>query len=124
MHLGCTFGFQNPNNALSDAEVYRQEVRLAERVEPLGFDSIWVAGHHFPDSALCPDTVHCRTYLAARASHGKLGWMAVILPWPGPLGVAEQVSLLDHLSNGRYILGFGRGLARVEYEGFRIDQNE
>jgi alkanesulfonate monooxygenase SsuD/methylene tetrahydromethanopterin reductase-like flavin-dependent oxidoreductase (luciferase family) len=32
--------------------------------------------------------------------------------------------LLDHVSNGRVILGLGRGLARIEYEGFRIDQNE
>ena len=32
--------------------------------------------------------------------------------------------MLDHLSNGRFILGLGRGLARIEYEGFRLDQNE
>jgi len=37
--------------------------------------------------------------------------------------VAEQISLLDHLSGRSVILGLGRGLARVEYEGFRIDQN-
>jgi alkanesulfonate monooxygenase SsuD/methylene tetrahydromethanopterin reductase-like flavin-dependent oxidoreductase (luciferase family) len=35
--------------------------------------------------------------------------------------VAEQVSLLDHLSDGRLILGIGRGLGRVEFEGFRLE---
>ena len=32
--------------------------------------------------------------------------------------------MLDHLSDGRMILGIGRGLGRVEFEGFRIDMGE
>src|SRR5262249_53056766 len=32
----------------------------------------------------------------------------------------EQITLLDNLSGGRVILGIGRGIARVEYEGFRV----
>ena len=46
-----------------------------------------------------------------------------MLPWHDPLRVAEQVALLDHVSGGRMILGIGRGLARIEYEGFRVDMN-
>ena len=38
--------------------------------------------------------------------------------------VAEQISMLDHLSGGRMILGLGRGLGNVEFEGFRLDQGE
>jgi alkanesulfonate monooxygenase SsuD/methylene tetrahydromethanopterin reductase-like flavin-dependent oxidoreductase (luciferase family) len=30
--------------------------------------------------------------------------------------------MLDHMSGGRAIIGFGRGLSRMEYEGMRIDQ--
>ena len=33
MHVGYGAAFQNPNNALSDTEVYRQELRLAEMAE-------------------------------------------------------------------------------------------
>jgi alkanesulfonate monooxygenase SsuD/methylene tetrahydromethanopterin reductase-like flavin-dependent oxidoreductase (luciferase family) len=124
MHVGYAVGFQNPNNARSDAEVYCQELRLAEMAEPLGFDSIWVAEHHFTDYTMCPDTLQFLAYMAGRTRHVKLGSMVVVLPWHDPIRVAEQVSLLDHVSNGRYILGLGRGLARVEYEGFRLDQNE
>ena len=43
MHVGYTPIFQNPDNQLSDVEVYREEVRLAELAEPLGFDSVWSA---------------------------------------------------------------------------------
>src|SRR6266436_7640116 len=124
MHIGYGAAFQNPNNALSDAEVYRQELRLAEMAEPLGFDSVWSVEHHFDDYTMVPDVLQFLSYMAGKTKHVKLGSMVVVLPWHDPIRVAEQVSLLDHLSNGRFILGLGRGLARIEYEGFRLDQNE
>ena len=124
MHVGYGAAFQNPNNALSDAEVYHHEVRLAELAEPLGFDSVWSIEHHFDDYTMCPDVLQFLSYMAGKTKHVKLGSMVVVLPWHDPVRVAEQVSLLDHLSNGRFILGLGRGLARIEYEGFRLDQNE
>ncbi len=124
MHVGYGAVLQNPNNALSDADVYRNELRLAEMAEPLGFDSIWCVEHHFDDYTMCPDVLQFLSYMAGRTSHVKLGSGVVVLPWHDPIRVAEQVSLLDHVSNGRVILGLGRGLARIEYEGFRLDQNE
>src|SRR5580692_6599356 len=124
MHVGYGAVFQNPNNALSDAEVYRNELRLAEMVEQLGFDSIWGVEHHFDDYTMCPDVLQFLSYMAGRTSHIKLGSGVVVLPWHDPIRVAEQVALLDHVSNGRVILGLGRGLARIEYDGFRLEQNE
>jgi len=124
MHVGYGAAFQNPNNALSDAEVYRNEIRLAEMAEPLGFDSVWSVEHHFDDYTMCPDVLQFLSYMAGKTKHVKLGSMVVVLPWHDPMRVAEQISMLDHVSNGRFILGLGRGLARIEYEGFRLDQNE
>ena len=124
MHVGYAPLFQNPGNALSDAEVYRQELRLAEMAEPLGFDSVWSVEHHFTDYTMCPDVLQFLSYMAGKTQRVKLGSMVVVLPWHDPVRVAEQIVMLDHLSGGRVILGLGRGLARVEYEGFRIDQNE
>ena len=124
MHVGYAPLFQNPGNALSDAEVYAQELRLAEMAEPLGFDSVWSVEHHFTDYTMCPDVLQFLSYMAGKTQRIKLGSMVVVLPWHDPVRVAEQIVMLDHLSGGRVILGLGRGLARVEYEGFRIDQNE
>jgi alkanesulfonate monooxygenase SsuD/methylene tetrahydromethanopterin reductase-like flavin-dependent oxidoreductase (luciferase family) len=124
MHVGFGPVFQNPDNALPDAEVYRQELRLTEMAEPLGFDSIWSVEHHFTDYTMCPDVIQFLTYIAGKTQWVKLGSMVVVLPWHDPVRIAEQIVLLDHLSGGRVILGLGRGLARVEYEGFRIDQND
>ena len=40
MHVGVASIFQNPENRASDGDVYRNELRLANLAEPLGFDSI------------------------------------------------------------------------------------
>jgi len=124
MHVGYAPIFQNPGNALPDAEVYRHELRLAEMAEPLGFDSVWSVEHHFTDYTMCPDVLQFLSYMAGKTRRARLGSMVVVLPWHDPVRVVEQITLLDHLSGGRVILGLGRGLARVEYEGFRADQNE
>ena len=47
-----------------------------------------------------------------------MGTAAVILPWHDPLWVAEQVAILDFLSDGRLRFGMGRGLARRWLKGF------
>ena len=124
MHVGYGAVFQNPNNQMSDRDVWKNEIRLAEMAEPLGFDSVWGVEHHFDDYTMCPDVVQFLTYMAGRTKTAKLGSMVVVLPWHDPIRVAEQISMLDHVSNGRMIFGMGRGLARIEYDGFRIPQDE
>lgn len=124
MHVGTAVIFQNPEDERSDREVYQSDLRLAELAEPLGFDSIWGVEHHFTDYTMCPDVLQFLTWCAARTKSIGIGSMVVVLPWHNPIRVAEQVSVLDHLSNGRLILGLGRGLGRVEFEGMGVDQNE
>src|SRR5439155_755064 len=104
--------FQNPYDRRPDHEVYSNELRLTDLAEPLGFDSVWGVEHHFTDYTMCPDVLQFLTYVAGRTRRVQLGSMVVVLPWHDPLRVAEQVSVLDHMSGGRFILGIGRGLGR------------
>jgi alkanesulfonate monooxygenase SsuD/methylene tetrahydromethanopterin reductase-like flavin-dependent oxidoreductase (luciferase family) len=124
MHVGMTTFFQNIGHANSDAAVYRHEMAMADLAEPLGFDSIWGAEHHFDDYTMCPNVAQFLTYMAARTSRVKLGSMVMVLPWHDPVRLAEEVSVLDNLSGGRVILGIGRGLGRVEFRGFRAPMGE
>ncbi len=124
MHVGMTTFFQNIGHAISDREVYRHEMAMADLAEPLGFDSIWGAEHHFDDYTMCPNVAQFLTYMAARTTRVKLGSMVMVLPWHDPVRLAEEVSVLDNLSGGRVILGIGRGLGRVEFRGFRAPMGE
>jgi len=109
---------------VSDAQVWDEELRLARLAVELGFDVLWSVEHHFNDYSFCPDNLQLMSYLAAACPDVDLGTAAVILPWHDPLRVAEQVSVLDHLSHGRLRLGIGRGLARREFAAFRGTMDE
>jgi alkanesulfonate monooxygenase SsuD/methylene tetrahydromethanopterin reductase-like flavin-dependent oxidoreductase (luciferase family) len=124
MHVGMTTFFQNLGRPISDAEVYRHEMSMADLAEPLGFDSVWGAEHHFDDYTMCPNVAQFLTYMAGRTRRVKLGSMVMVLPWHDPVRLAEEVCVLDHLSGGRVILGIGRGLGRIEFKGFRIPMGE
>ena len=124
MQVGLAAIFQNPEDHVTDGEVYRNELRMADLAEPLGFDSVWGVEHHFTDYTMCPDVLQFLTYMAGRTKKIKLGSMVVVLPWHDPIRVAEQISMLDHISEGRFILGMGRGAGRVEFEGFRVPMGE
>lgn len=124
MKVGILQIFQNYLGRGDDPEVVRSEMRLGLLAEELGFDRVWAVEHHFTDYAACPDNVAYLSWLAGRTERIGLGTGAVIVPWNDPLRVAEKVTLLDHLSGGRAVLGLGRGLSRIEYGHFGIDMSE
>jgi alkanesulfonate monooxygenase SsuD/methylene tetrahydromethanopterin reductase-like flavin-dependent oxidoreductase (luciferase family) len=111
-------------DSISDAQVWDEEIRLARLADELGFDVLWSVEHHFYDYSFCPDNLQLMSYLAGVTSHADLGTAAVILPWHDPLRVAEQVAILDHVSNGRFRFGIGRGLSRREFAAFRGTMDE
>jgi alkanesulfonate monooxygenase SsuD/methylene tetrahydromethanopterin reductase-like flavin-dependent oxidoreductase (luciferase family) len=123
MDVGMAVIFQATDPKRSDHDVYKAELKLGDLAEPLGFDSIWGVEHHFTDYTMCPDVLQYLSYYAGRTKHVKLGSMVVVLPWHDPMRVAEQIAVLDHQSDGRFIFGMGRGLGRVEFDGFGVDQN-
>jgi len=124
MHVGMASVFQNPHKGTTDREVYRHELRLADLAEPLGFQSIWGVEHHFTDYTMCPDVLQFLTYMAGRTERAQLGSMVVVLPWHDPMRAAEEIAMLDNISDGRLILGLGRGAAKMEFDGFRLSMDE
>jgi alkanesulfonate monooxygenase SsuD/methylene tetrahydromethanopterin reductase-like flavin-dependent oxidoreductase (luciferase family) len=117
----ASFAYEN----VSDAQLYEEEIALAVAADDLDYDHVWAVEHHFEDYSLCPDNFVYLAHLAARTKRIKLATGAVILPWNlQPLRVAEKMALLDQLSNGRAILGVGRGLARREFDQMGISMGE
>lgn len=124
MHVGLTLSFQNLIPGQTDADVYRHELALAAGAERAGFESVWTPEHHFTDYMMTPNVQQFLSWVAAQTNTIKLGTMVTVLPWHDPVRVAESFVLLDHLSQGRAIAGIGRGLGRVEFDGFRVDMNQ
>jgi alkanesulfonate monooxygenase SsuD/methylene tetrahydromethanopterin reductase-like flavin-dependent oxidoreductase (luciferase family) len=123
MHVGMATGFAN-HSKIDDARFVREEMAQILLGEELGFDSIWITEHHFSDYSVSPNPLMYLAYLAGKTKRMRLGTQVIVVPWHDPVRLAEHIAVLDHVSGGRAILGFGRGLARIEYEGFRIDQGQ
>ncbi len=108
----------------SDQELYQDELKLIDLAEPLGMDSIWSLEHHFTGYNMVPNPTQMLSYFAARTKRVQLGTAVIVLPWHNPVRVAEDIALLDVLSGGRTIFGFGRGTATVEFERLDSPQEE
>jgi alkanesulfonate monooxygenase SsuD/methylene tetrahydromethanopterin reductase-like flavin-dependent oxidoreductase (luciferase family) len=124
MHVGYASLFQNLTGALTDREVWRNELARADAAERLGFGSIWCTEHHFDGYTMSPNVLQFLTWVAARSERIRLGSAVVVLPWHDPVRVAEDLCVLDHMSGGRLVLGIGRGLGRIEFDGFRLEMGE
>lgn len=120
MKVGVHLGYQNLHG-IPDQEFFRRETQIAIEAEAMGFDFAAMVEHHFTDYAACPDPLQALSYVAAKTKTIKLMPAAVILPWNDPLRVVEKVSMLDSLSEGRAVLGMGRGAARREFKSFNRD---
>ncbi|MBM4229089.1 MAG: LLM class flavin-dependent oxidoreductase [Gammaproteobacteria bacterium] len=124
MEVGLQFIFQNTHDdGISDAEMMRRETEVALLAEEVGMDFCLLPEHHFnPGYSIMPDNMQWLSYLAGKTSRIKLGTGAIILPWHlNPTRVAEKISMLQVILGDRFILGFGRGLAREEYKAFGVD---
>src|SRR5712664_2590695 len=108
----------------SDASVMSEHLALGDLAEPLGFDSLFALEHHFTGYAMSPAPPQLLSYYAGRTKRITLGTAVIVLPGHDPIRVAEQIALLDVMSGGRCLFGFGRGAASVEYAGFRIPMEE
>src|SRR5262250_579461 len=107
-----------------DVAVVSDHLAMGDLAEPLGFDSLFALEHHFTGYAMSPAPLQLLAYYAGRTKRITFGTAVIVLPWHDPIRVAEEIALLDILSGGRCLFGFGRGAASVEYAGMRIPMEE
>ena len=92
--------------------------------EELGFHSAWFAEHHFSRYGLGSSSLLILGQIAARTQTIRLGTAILVPPLHQPIRLAEDTATLDLLSGGRLEVGFGRGSAGYEYNGYNVDQTE
>jgi alkanesulfonate monooxygenase SsuD/methylene tetrahydromethanopterin reductase-like flavin-dependent oxidoreductase (luciferase family) len=110
------------HGTLPPRQLYRDYVELFVAAEELGFDSAWVAQHHFDAaSGRLPSPFTFLAAVAERTRHIHLGTAVVTLPLEDPVRVAEDAAVLDALSGGRVELGVGSGADPAVFTAFGKD---
>jgi putative FMN-dependent luciferase-like monooxygenase len=106
----------------SAADRYRLATEQIVHAEKHGFDSAWVAQHHFhEDEGGLPAPLVFLAHAAARTSTIRLGVGIVTLPLEDPVRVAEDAAVFDLLSEGRLELGVGTGGTPSSFAAFGRD---
>jgi alkanesulfonate monooxygenase SsuD/methylene tetrahydromethanopterin reductase-like flavin-dependent oxidoreductase (luciferase family) len=102
-------------------------LRVAQRADTLGLDSLWVTDHvivprdvfiAYREEMLDPLAV--LPWLAGVTERIALGTSVIILPYRSPLPVAKLLASVDVLSGGRLIFGAGVGWMEGEFAALGV----
>jgi len=107
-----------PNARLS--ETFETATALAQATDALGYDTLWLAEHHFQHEGYecIPNIPLLAVDLAHRTRRIKIGCAFNIVPTWHPLRLAEDYATADILTKGRVVFGVGRGYHSREVETF------
>ncbi len=103
--------------------VYSKSEAIAKALDENGFDTMWMAEHHFqPEGYECiPNLIMLNVHLAHLTKNLKFGCGFNIATMWHPLRLAEDFATADILTKGRVIFGVGRGYHTREVETFGSD---
>ena len=100
---------------------YLGAVELTRLTEAEGLDSSWVSEHHGAGDGYLPSLLPMLAAFATVTSRIELGTGVVLAPFHDPLRMAEDFAVVDQLSGGRTIAGFGIGWRDEEFRAFGIE---
>lgn len=105
------------------ADSFTNSLKLAQRVEELGYNRYWLAEHHNMDSVASSATVVLIGYIAGGTNTLRVGSGGIMLPNHAPLIVAEQFGTLASLYPGRIDLGLGRAPGTDQLTAMALRRN-
>jgi len=112
------FFTQVPSRADRPARrTYDELVESIVAAEEIGYDSVWIGQHHFsPEDGGVPSPLVVLAAAAARTKRIHLGTAVIALPFEHPIRLAEDLAVLDEISEGRVQVGLGG--ARGDLQAF------
>lgn len=124
MDFGVMNLFSVPRGVGTDAGIIHEHLEEVELADRLGFDTVWLAEHHFSHYGVAGSPLLMGAAIAERTERIKIGTAVLVLPFYNPLRLAEEIATLDVISHGRVVIGCGRGYQPIEFAGFGIDPDE
>src|SRR3974390_515361 len=93
---------------------------VAKLMDELGFDVLWTAEHHFQREGyeVFPNLIQLGLWLATQTERLKFGCAFNVLPMWHPIRLPEDYAIAGIVTDGRVIMGAGRGLHSREVESF------
>lgn len=99
---------------------WQRAFALAARADALGLHSLWLPEHHFDPGATSAPLAALSAF-AVRTKRVRLATTSLLLPLHHPLRLAAEIASLDALSNGRALIGLGRGFRASVFAAFGVE---
>jgi len=115
---------QNDHGPYQLAEQYENRLQLIELYDRAGFRTYHMSEHHSTPLNLTPSPSVFLSAVAQRTTRIRLGALVYVLPMHHPLRLAEEICMLDHLSDGRIEIGVGRGASPHELAYWGVDPDK
>jgi alkanesulfonate monooxygenase SsuD/methylene tetrahydromethanopterin reductase-like flavin-dependent oxidoreductase (luciferase family) len=119
--------YREAHGAQAEHDRIMDELAFIRAADRAGFKYTWASEHHFLTeySHLSANEAFL-AFAAAQTTniHIGSGIFNLTPPVNHPARIAEKVAMLDHLSEGRFEFGTGRGSSTTEQKGFGIDSQE
>lgn len=119
-HLSMDYKYKD----YGGARIYRDMIEQAVLADQLGFEAISVTEHHLLNLGMMPATLMAVVKLAAHTKNVKIITAVAVLPLHEMRSYAGEVILADIFTEGRMILGVGRGAYACEMDRFGIPMSE
>jgi alkanesulfonate monooxygenase SsuD/methylene tetrahydromethanopterin reductase-like flavin-dependent oxidoreductase (luciferase family) len=124
MKAGVLQFFSWPERRVPLETVYQRALQRIEIMDDAGYDAVWLAEHHFSAYSVCPSVHLMAMHVAGRTKNLRIGTGVTLAAFYNPLRIAEEVALLDVLSEGRVNWGAGRGFDQREFRAFDVPVEE
>ena len=111
MLFGSVFMFRDPGLSTPYDQLVREMREYVLLMEELGFDYLWLGEHHLGLEGFgnSPNPLLVAADMASRTKNLRFGFACLVPTLWHPLRLAEDIATLDHLTEGRIEIGFGRG---------------
>jgi alkanesulfonate monooxygenase SsuD/methylene tetrahydromethanopterin reductase-like flavin-dependent oxidoreductase (luciferase family) len=122
--LTLRFDMRAPANGAPKSELYAAAIEMCSWAETRGAVSVVLSEHHATEDNHLPAPLLLASAIAARTTKIPIMLAAVVLPLYDPVRLAEEMSVLDIISNGRvsYVLGIGHREQEYEHLGVAFNK--
>jgi len=121
MHLNLRYDMNSPPFGAPHSVLYRTAIEQSVWADKLGFNEVFLAEHHGAEHGYCPSSMIQAASILGATKQIKAHLSALLVPMHDPLRLAEDLAVLDNLSNGRVVITAGMGYRPHEFEMFGRD---
>ena len=124
MEFSIQLSADYPDKSYGGDAVYADMLNQAELADNFGFDAVSITEHHLMNCLMMPAPLQFAVKIAAHTSRVKIMTSIVVLPLHDMRTYAGEVVVADILTDGRLMLGVGRGAFKYEMERLGVPMDE